>query len=62
MRAIAEEVQRDPAFVVAAPHDAPIGRVDEALAARKPNFRWQPAGAHDGEVSSSDAASRRPGC
>ncbi|MDB5101821.1 MAG: glycine dehydrogenase (decarboxylating) beta subunit [Cyanobacteria bacterium RYN_339] len=62
MRAIAEEVIKDAAFVAAAPHDAPIGRVDEALAARKPNFRWQPAGGHAGEVSSTDATSRAPGC
>jgi glycine dehydrogenase subunit 2 len=62
MREIAAEVERDPAFVAAAPHDAPIGRVDEALAARKPNFRWQPAGQHQGEVSGADAAARQPGC
>jgi glycine dehydrogenase subunit 2 len=62
MREIAAEVERDPAFVAAAPHDAPIGRVDEALAARKPNFRWQPAGQHQGEVSGTDAAARQPGC
>lgn len=62
MQAIADEVERDPGHVNAAPHDAPIGRVDEALAARKPNFRWQPEGVHAGEVGRADAAARAPGC
>lgn len=26
-----------------APHETVVGRLDEALAARKPNLRWQPA-------------------
>jgi glycine dehydrogenase subunit 2 len=62
MLSIADEVVRDPAFVSASPHNAPIGRVDEALAARKPNFRWQPAGDHAGEVSRAEALARTPGC
>ena len=41
--AIAEEAERDPGTVTSAPHEAPIGRVDEATAARQPNLRWCPA-------------------
>ena len=32
----------DPELVPAAPHDAPVGRLDEATAARQPNLRWRP--------------------
>jgi glycine dehydrogenase subunit 2 len=37
---IVEEAERDLAFVQAAPHNAPVERVDEVLAARKPVLRW----------------------
>ncbi len=40
MRAIAEEAARDPELVRTAPHTAPIGRLDEATAARHPVLRW----------------------
>lgn len=39
--AIAEEAERDPDAVRAAPTRAPIRRVDEAGAARQPNLRWR---------------------
>jgi glycine dehydrogenase subunit 2 len=42
MRAIAAEAERDPALLHAAPHDAPIRRLDEADAARHPVLRWTP--------------------
>ncbi|MEB3198049.1 MAG: aminomethyl-transferring glycine dehydrogenase subunit GcvPB [Candidatus Sericytochromatia bacterium] len=58
MRAIAEEVERDPALVTQAPHTAPVGRVDEATAARKPNFRW----AGEGNIDAATAAARPAGC
>ncbi len=40
MTHIAEEVERDPRIVLAAPHLTRIGRVDEVTAARKPVLRW----------------------
>ncbi|MSQ42131.1 MAG: glycine dehydrogenase subunit 2 [Dehalococcoidia bacterium] len=42
LRAIAEEAERDPDLLHAAPRHAPIGRLDEAGAARRPVLRWQP--------------------
>ncbi len=41
MRKIAEEVRTDPELVKTAPHTTVIGRLDQALAARKPNLRWK---------------------
>jgi glycine dehydrogenase subunit 2 len=43
MQAIAREAAEDPEIVTTAPHNAPITRLDEATAARRPNLRWQPA-------------------
>ncbi len=48
MIAIAEEAEHDPALLRAAPQSAPIGRLDEATAARRPLLRWTPA-AEDAE-------------
>ncbi len=42
MRQIAEEARTEPETVRTAPHTTVIGRLDQALAARKPNLRWQP--------------------
>jgi glycine dehydrogenase subunit 2 len=42
MKQIAEESRSNPAIVKTAPHTTPVGRLDQALAARKPNLRWQP--------------------
>ena len=44
MRQIAEEAKHQPEMVLEAPHNTVVGRLDEALAARKPNLRWQPEG------------------
>ncbi len=38
---IAREAETDPDLVTAAPHDAPVRRLDEATAARQPNLRWR---------------------
>ena len=38
---IAREARDDPALVTAAPHTAPVRRLDEATAARQPNLRWR---------------------
>jgi glycine dehydrogenase subunit 2 len=40
--AIAEEARRDPGQVKAAPVTAPVRRLDEAGAARRPDLRWRP--------------------
>src|SRR5437588_3165585 len=42
MRQIAEEARTNPEVVKTAPHTTVVGRLDQALAARKPNLRWQP--------------------
>jgi glycine dehydrogenase subunit 2 len=39
---IVDEARRDLAYVQAAPHNAPVERVDEVLAARHPVLRWTP--------------------
>jgi glycine dehydrogenase subunit 2 len=39
---IAREAHDDPARVTSAPTTAPVGRLDEATAARQPNLRWRP--------------------
>jgi len=41
---IAEEAERDPEMVKTAPHTTPVGRLDEAGAARNPNLRWRRQG------------------
>jgi glycine dehydrogenase subunit 2 len=43
MAAIAREAKENPALIKAAPHTTPVGRLDEARAARKPVLRWEPA-------------------
>jgi glycine dehydrogenase subunit 2 len=40
MLAIAKEAETDPDLVRGAPHTAPLRRLDEATAARKPKLRW----------------------
>ncbi|MBM3794342.1 MAG: glycine dehydrogenase subunit 2 [Acidobacteria bacterium] len=42
MISIAKEVEEDPKFVLAAPHNTRTSRVDETTAARKPILRWRP--------------------
>ncbi|MEX2355583.1 MAG: aminomethyl-transferring glycine dehydrogenase subunit GcvPB [Thermaerobacterales bacterium] len=42
---IAREAAETPELIKGAPHLTPVGRLDEALAARRPNLRWrQPTG------------------
>ena len=42
MRKIAEEAKNDPELVKSAPHDTPIGRVDDVLAAKEPHLTYRP--------------------
>jgi glycine cleavage system P protein (glycine dehydrogenase) subunit 2 len=39
--AVAREAYEDPELLTSAPHDAPVRRLDEATAARKPDLHWQ---------------------
>jgi glycine dehydrogenase subunit 2 len=41
MHQIAEEARTNPEVVKTAPHTTVIGRLDQTLAARKPNLRWR---------------------
>lgn len=43
MLKIDQETKDSPELVNSAPHKTPVGRLDEALAARKPNLRWTPS-------------------
>ena len=43
MIAIAREAKENPDLVKGAPHTTPVGRLDEARAARKPVLRWEPS-------------------
>ena len=43
MRSIAREVEEAPHLLAEAPHDTPVGRLDEARAARQPDLRWRAA-------------------
>ncbi len=47
MLAIAQEAKDDPGLVKGAPYSTPVGRLDEARAARKPVLRWQQGSASD---------------
>ena len=40
MLQIAQEAETQPELLRDAPHDAPLRRLDEATAARKPVLRW----------------------
>ena len=40
--AVAREAREDPELLTSAPHDAPVRRLDETTAARKPDLHWQP--------------------
>jgi glycine dehydrogenase subunit 2 len=42
MKSIAEEVEEDPEYVLGAPYNTRISRLDETAAARKPILRWKP--------------------
>jgi glycine dehydrogenase subunit 2 len=41
MRQIAREAAEQPDLVLEAPHETPVGRLDQTLAARKPDLRWR---------------------
>ena len=41
MRTIAQEAKDDPELVKTAPHNTPIGRVDDVLAAKRPILTYR---------------------
>ncbi|HEY7293653.1 MAG TPA: aminomethyl-transferring glycine dehydrogenase subunit GcvPB, partial [Dehalococcoidia bacterium] len=53
MLAIAREAEEQPQLLRDAPHQAPLRRLDEATAARRPLLRWRPA---DGQAPGGEAA------
>ena len=60
MAAIASEAETAPELLRSAPHATPVGRLDEATAARQPVLRWHMAGgaaAPDGEFVGAAVAS-----
>jgi glycine dehydrogenase subunit 2 len=48
MKQIARESREQPQLLLEAPHDTVVGRLDQTLAARKPDLRWrrEPAAVH----------------
>jgi glycine dehydrogenase subunit 2 len=42
MKQIASEAREQPELLLEAPHVTVVGRLDQTLAARKPDLRWQP--------------------
>ncbi len=42
LKNIAEEMKENPQVAKGAPYTTPVGRLDEVMAARKPNLRWIP--------------------
>ncbi|MCS7207587.1 MAG: aminomethyl-transferring glycine dehydrogenase subunit GcvPB [Dehalococcoidia bacterium] len=42
MHRIAREAEENPEVLRSAPHTTPVGRLDEARAARQPDLRWKP--------------------
>jgi len=53
---IVEEIARDPEMVKTAPHDAPVGRLDEVRAARQLDLRWRPKATEAAPVAASGSA------
>jgi len=49
MLSIADEAENDPELVKSAPHETALSRLNEALAARRPDLRWRPNKGAPGE-------------
>ena len=60
MLAIAREAEEQPDLVRTAPHEAPLGRLDEATAARRPVLRWRPDSTPDLPPAGPRAGDERP--
>ena len=54
--AIAHEAQTDPDLLRQAPTSAPLGRLDETAAARRPDLRWRPPTETDATTDNAKAA------
>jgi glycine dehydrogenase subunit 2 len=55
---IAKELREKPDLVTSAPHNTPVRRLDEVLAARRPNLRWIPSSASSCQSSLSPGGGR----
>jgi glycine dehydrogenase subunit 2 len=55
MLAIAREAREEPERLRHAPHNTPVGRLDEVRAARQPDLRWRPTAAEPGPTRSEGA-------
>jgi glycine dehydrogenase subunit 2 len=53
MGQIVDEIAKDPELVKTAPHNAPVGRLDEVRAARQLDLRWRPKAAESAPVAAS---------
>ena len=53
MQQIVEEIAKDPEMVKTAPHDGPVGRLDEVRAARQLDLRWRPPVSKEAPVPAS---------
>jgi glycine dehydrogenase subunit 2 len=53
MQQIVEEIAKDPEVVKTAPHDGPVGRLDEVRAARQLDLRWRPPVSKEAPVPAS---------
>jgi glycine dehydrogenase subunit 2 len=60
MLAIAREAAEEPELVKTAPQDAPLGRLDEATAARRPVLRWRPESTADLPAARPRGGDERP--
>ncbi len=59
---IAQEAETNPQAVLDAPTRTPIKRIDEVLAARKPNLRWTPAAASGPDLSGANLTTSNTCC
>lgn len=62
MIAIAEEAEKNPQAVMDAPTKTPIRRIDEVLAARKPNLRWSPSDAQTPKLAQANLTTSSTCC
>jgi glycine dehydrogenase subunit 2 len=60
LAAIVAEAENDLAFVQASPHCAPVERVDEVMAARRPVLRWAPDRGESPSVLRGSADGKQP--
>ncbi|HUY75885.1 MAG TPA: aminomethyl-transferring glycine dehydrogenase subunit GcvPB [Ktedonobacterales bacterium] len=60
MRQIAREAREQPELLLEAPHVTVVGRLDQTLAARKPDLRWRPPSLAGADANADGAKSAQP--